>query len=100
MLILITPAAAQRIRQSAAETGLETPVLRVAAQVADDGSVDFGMGFDQARPGDTTVEVDGIFVVVAERSRELVDGTRIDFVEMEPGDFRFIFAAPGDGATA
>lgn len=94
MMITITPAAAERIRGAAEETGLEAPVLRVAAQVAEDGSLDYGMGFDQSRPGDTTVEVDGIFVVVAERSRELVDGTRIDFVEIEPGDYRFIFAAP------
>lgn len=94
MMITITPAAVERIRGAAEETGLEAPVLRVAAQVAEDGSLDYGMGFDQSRPGDTTVEVDGIFVVVAERSRELVDGTRIDFVEIEPGDYRFIFAAP------
>lgn len=99
-MISITPAAAERIRLSATESGLETPVLRVAAQVAADGSVEFGMGFDQSRPGDTTTEVDGIFVVVAERSRELVEGTRIDFVEMEPGDFRFIFAAPGEAGPA
>lgn len=95
MMITITPAAVERIRGAAEETGLEAPVLRVAAQVAEDGSLDYGMGFDQSRPGDTTVEVDGIFVVVAERSRELVDGTRIDFVEIEPGDYRFIFAAQG-----
>lgn len=94
-MITITPAAAERIRQSAAETGLATPVLRLAAQNAADGSVEFGMGFDQSRPGDTTLEIDGIFVVVAERSRELVEGVRLDFVEIEPGDFRFIFAPAG-----
>jgi iron-sulfur cluster assembly protein len=98
-MITITQAAAERIRQSARESGDGTPVLRVAAQVAADGTVDYGMGFDQSRPGDTTVELDGIFVVVAERSRELVEGTRIDFVEIEPGDFRFIFA-PADAAPA
>ncbi len=37
MLISISPVAAQRIRQSATESGLETPVLRVAAQVGEDG---------------------------------------------------------------
>lgn len=99
MLISVSKAAVERIRQSAAESKMETPVLRVAAQLGDDGSVQFGMGFDQARPGDTTVETEGVFVVVAERSRELVDGTHLDFVEVEPGDFRFIFVAPGDGAS-
>jgi iron-sulfur cluster assembly protein len=98
-MITITPAAAQRIRQSAAESGLETPVLRVAAQLAADGSVDFGMGFDQSRPGDTTSQVEGVHVVVAAQSRELLEGVVLDFVEIEPGDFRFIFApAAGTGS--
>jgi iron-sulfur cluster assembly protein len=98
-MISITQAAAERIRQSAREAGVEPPVLRVAAQRAADGSLDFGMGFDQSRPGDTTEQVEGILVVVAARSRELVEGTRIDFVEWEPGDFRFIFAPPGEDAA-
>ena len=38
-------------------------------------------------------------MVVAARSRELVEGTHIDFVEWEPGDFRFIFAPPGEDAA-
>ncbi len=42
------------------------------------------------------MKLDGIVVVVAEPSREYVEGTRIDFVEMEPGDFRFIFAPAGE----
>lgn len=95
-MITITQAAAEQIRKAAAETGDETPVLRVAAQLAADGSIDFGMGFDQARNGDTTAEVDGIQVVVAAPSRELVEGARIDFVEIEAGDYRFIFAPAGE----
>ncbi len=38
-------------------------------------------------------------MLVAEPSRELVEGTRIDFVEIEPGDFRFIFAPAGEPGT-
>lgn len=97
-MITLTQAAAAQIRQSAAESGLQAPVLRVAAQVAADGSVEFGMGFDQARPGDATAEIDGVHVVVAPRSVELLEGVVLDFVELEPGDFRFIFAPPaGEG---
>lgn len=98
-MIHITPAAAARIRQSAAESGLETPVLRVAAQAAADGSVEFGMGFDQSRPGDTTKEFEGVYVVVAARSLELLEGVVLDFAEVEPGDFRFVFARPGEAAA-
>lgn len=94
-MIEITKAAAERIRQSATESGMQAPVLRVAAQHASDGSVEFGMGFDQSRPGDTTAELEGVHVVVAARSRELLEGVVLDFVEVEPGDFRFIFAQAG-----
>ena len=95
-MITITQAAAQQIRKSAAESGVEPPVLRLAARPTTDGALDYGMGFDQSRPGDTTVEVEGIVVVVAAQSRELVEGTRVDFVELAPGEFRFIFVAPGE----
>ena len=94
-MISITQTAAERIRESAAESGVAPPVLRVAAKMTADGAVDFGMGFDQTRPGDTTIEVEGIHVVVAAASRDLVEGTKIDFVEIEPGDFRFVFAPEG-----
>ena len=95
-MITITQAAAERIRQSAAETGVETPILRVAARLASDGAVEFGMGFDQSRPGDATAEVEGVYVVVAPPSRELLEGVVLDFAEVEPGEHRFVFARPGE----
>jgi iron-sulfur cluster assembly protein len=93
-MITITPAAAEKIRLAAAESGAEMPLLRVAVQQLADGTLDYGMGFDQTRPGDAFLEVEGIMVVIAPPSQALIEGTRIDFVEIEPGDFRFIFAAP------
>lgn len=99
-MITITQAAAQQIRKSAAESGVETPLLRVAAKLAADGSVEFGMGFDQSRPGDTTAEVEGVHILVAPPSRELVEGVVLDFVEVAPGDLRFVFAQPGGAGDA
>lgn len=93
MKISISPAAAERIRAACRESGVESPLLRLAARHLDDGSLDYGMGFDQSRPGDASVEVDGIVILVAPQSQALIDGTHIDFVEIEPGDFRFIFSA-------
>jgi iron-sulfur cluster assembly protein len=98
-MITLTPAAAARIRQSASESGVETPVLRVAAQAAPDGSIEYGMGFDLSRPGDATKEFEGVHVVVAPRSVELLEGVVLDFVEIEPGEFRFVFASPGETAA-
>lgn len=92
--VTITPEAAQRMRSAYAEAG-GAGVLRVAARREDDGSVDFGLGFDERRPGDLEVACEGVAVVVAPPSRALVEGATIDFVEIAPGDFRFIFAPPG-----
>lgn len=95
-MISITQVAAEKIRMAATESGPEAPVLRIAAKLAGDGSIEFGMGFDQSRPGDVTVEVEGIVIVIAPQSSELVEGVQVDFVEVEPGDLRFIFAHPGE----
>ena len=96
-LVTITPRASERIRGAAAEAGADPAVLRLAARRAADGSVDFGLGFDEPRPGDARVESGGVVVVVAPQSRELLAGVVLDYVEVEPGDFRFVFAAPGAG---
>ena len=41
---------------------------------------------------------EGIALVVAAEHRDLLDGMTLDFVEYEPGDFRFIFINPNDAA--
>lgn len=98
MKITISPAAAERIRQAAAESGPDAPALRLAVRRLADGSLDYGMGFDASRSGDATIEVEGIEILVAPPSQVLIEGTHIDFIELEPGDFRFIFTAAGTPA--
>ena len=98
-MITITPGAAEQIRRAAAEAG-EGSILRVAARRVEDGSIDYGMGFDEWRSGDLRILCEGIALVVALPSRELVGGMTIDYVEIAPGEFRFIFAVDGgDGAA-
>jgi iron-sulfur cluster assembly protein len=92
MMLTITEEAALQIRRAAEGEG-EDATLRVAARRVEDGSIDYGLGFDRTRPGDTRVPFQGVVVVVAPGSRELLEGTTIDYVEMAPGDYRFIFAA-------
>ena len=58
------------------------------------------MGFDNPRKGDLTLASEGIALVVAEEHRALLAGMTLDFVEYEPGDFRFIFINPNDAAHA
>lgn len=93
--ITLTPDAARQILVAAQAAG-EEAVLRVAARRTADGSLDYGMGFDELRPDDLELQCEGIAVVVAPPSRVLLAGTTIDYVEVAPGDFRFVFAAPAE----
>jgi iron-sulfur cluster assembly protein len=54
------------------------------------------MGFDEARGDDRVVTSEGIALVVSPAEADLLDGMTIDYVEFEPGDFRFIFINPND----
>ncbi len=58
------------------------------------------MGFDNARKGDLALDAEGIELVVAEENADLLDGMTLDYVELEPGDFRFIFINPNDRDSA
>lgn len=93
-MITLTPAAAEQIRRAAAHAK-DVSVLRVAARQLDDGRIDYGMGFDEWRTGDIRVLCEGVAVVIAPPSRELLNGVVLDYVEIAPGDLRFVFAAPG-----
>ena len=97
----LTNAAAERIRQAAAEGGVQALALRVAARREHDGSISYGMGFDEALEGELpALQSDGVTVLIAANSKPLLQDTELDFVEMEPGQFSFVFvpqAAPKRG---
>jgi iron-sulfur cluster assembly protein len=96
----VTPAAAQQIRAAAALSDAAGMALRVAARQIADGSVEFGMGFDTPNDGDEPLEFDGVTVVVAPPCQPLLDATVLDWVELEPGAFAFIFIPPDAVADA
>lgn len=92
MMFTLTSAAAQQIQQAAADSGAEGLVLRVAARRVPDGSIDYGMGFDDMNDGDTALEIEDVHVVIAPQHMDLLEDTVLDFVELEPGEFHFIFS--------
>ena len=100
-MMTITARAAAQIRKAAdqqAQPG-EDMCLRLAAQRDDEEeSLQYAMGFDQGAEGDTRFEAEGITVVVAQASVALLSGATLDFVELNPGDWRFIFFNPNDPA--
>ena len=96
-MITITPAAAEKIQASAAEGDMQGLAMRIAAKRNPDGTIHYGMGFDDnALDGDIHVNAGGVDVVIGESSHLLLEGTTMDFVEIEPGSWQFIFMNPND----
>ena len=98
-LIIVTPEAARQIVTAAASSDAGGLALRIAASREADGSLDYAMGFDNVRKGDIAFASEGVDLLVAGEHRELLAGMTLDFVEYEPGDFRFIFVNPNDTAA-
>lgn len=97
-MFTLTSTAAMRIRQAAVEGGMQELALRVAARREGDGSITYGMGFDAPQDGEHPALLsDGVTVLIASPSQPLLQDTELDFVELEPGQFGFVFvprAAP------
>lgn len=95
-MITITPRAAEQIRHSAAATDAKGMFLRIAVRRGEDGNLDYGLGFDQKSDSDLHLTSEGIDVVISEGAKELLMGAVLDYVEINPGEFRFIFINPND----
>ena len=89
----VTPSAAEQIRKSMPEN--ETPALRIAAQVMEDGNVEVGMGFDEQREFDLEIVTNGVNILIGANSRDILEGVTLDFTEVAPGNFNFVFIPPG-----
>ena len=94
----VTPAAAAQIL-AAADTQSESTALRVAAKLDDDGEMTYGMGFDEERENDHVVECEGLQLLISPHSQALLDHATLDFVELRPGEFQFIFTNPKEGPS-
>ena len=95
-MITVTPAAAEQILDSARQAGLEGQGLRLAARLDARGTIEYGLGFDQPGEADLKVTSGGITILLAAGSAELLTGATLDFVEINPGEKRFIFINPND----
>jgi iron-sulfur cluster assembly protein len=56
----------------------------------------YAMGFDESSMEDELIRSGGVTVVIAPKEKALLQGTVLDYVELEPGDFKFIFMNPND----
>ncbi|CAK0741351.1 Iron-sulfur cluster assembly accessory protein [Gammaproteobacteria bacterium] len=95
-MIHITEPASEQIRQAARTGGMENLALRLAVRQLPDGTLDYGMGFDDPKPDDAHIEVSGLTIIIAPQHQALLQDLVLDYVELSPGDFRFIFQNPND----
>jgi len=99
-MFTLTPAAAEQIlsaatSQQASDEPPSLPSLRVAAKI-EDGEIVYGMGFDDERQHDAIIQTSGVTLLIAPSSQELLAGATLDFVELHPGEFQFVFINPND----
>lgn len=99
-MIKITPEAAKQIQISAQQGKAENLALRIAATKNEDGSIHYGIGFDESKEGDIAVTSEGVKIIVSTLSSDLLKDTTLDFVELEPGKNQFIFMNPNDPSYA
>ncbi|MDW3096192.1 MAG: iron-sulfur cluster biosynthesis family protein [Gammaproteobacteria bacterium] len=97
--VSITETAAQQVKKSAVESQTDNLPLRIAVTVQPNGSFHYGMGFDDvgnANGEDINYHSNGIDIVIAKTSYELLKGTVVDYAELEPKQFHFVFLNPND----
>ncbi len=95
-LFTVTKSAADQIRSAAQEDGTQEMALRIAASTKTDGSLDYAIGFDVPAENDVLVSSEGVRVLIGREDVDLLEGATMDYVELEPGQFRFIFLNPND----
>jgi iron-sulfur cluster assembly protein len=87
----LTPTAAQQIQQAAQTSGAVEMALRIAAKMDAQGELQYGMGFDEPQDEDMRLDLEGVAVLIGNESQALLSDTLLDFVELEPGEFNFVF---------
>jgi iron-sulfur cluster assembly protein len=92
----LTAAAAEQVQKAARQGGTEGMSLRLAAQQNPDGTIEYRMGFDEVTEDDIRMSCDGVDVVMAPEYVPLLDEATMDFVEIDSGQFHFIFLNPKD----
>ena len=99
-MFTLSRAAARQVQHSASASPEQELTLRIAAKLDVDGSIQYGMGFDGAKDDDIQLEFEGVLVVIGPEFHELLLDTLLDYVELQPGEFNFIFSRsrPTQGA--
>ncbi len=92
----VTEAAAEQVKRAAQQSGTEGMALRLAAKRNEDGSIEYLIGFDEAKDEDISFNSTGVDIVMAPEYGPLLDQATMDYVQLDEGDRQFIFHNPID----
>lgn len=101
-MITLTPKAAEQIKRDMPphEEGNVVLGLRLGARRLSDGDIEYVMGVDEQREFDFEIAIFGVNILIGPKSRDLLEGITLDFVEIEPNQFGFIFIPPREKSAA
>lgn len=95
--LTLTENAAKQISESATQSGEKNTAIRFAVEKLESGKFRYAMGFDDVKDSeDVAYQSQGVNIVVATNSVELLKGTTMDFVELDSGEKQFVFLNPND----
>ncbi len=93
-MVTVTPNAAKQILEYAAGANdLDGMSLRIGARLANDGSVEYALGFDKMRDNDMQINSEGVSLLINEANGALLNGVTLDFDQVD-GEPSFIFINP------
>lgn len=96
-MFTLSAAAAEQIKESAKQNQSEGLPLRIAAKKNVDGSIHYGVGFeDNTKEEDIAFKSHDITILIAPQSMQLLNGTEMDYVSMDNNELQFIFKNPND----
>jgi iron-sulfur cluster assembly protein/iron-sulfur cluster insertion protein len=78
-MITLTSRAAKQVRSMQAELNVPAKRLRVLVESGGCSGFQYGMSFDDAKPGDAEFESEGVPILVDPASLAYLDGSAIDF---------------------
>jgi len=78
-MITLTARAANRVRAMLAEAGTPARPLRVLVESGGCSGFQYGMSFDDPKPGDTSCESEGVSILLDPSSLAYLQGSEVDF---------------------
>ena len=95
-MLKITESAANHIKEQSSQANADGLVLRIAAKTNQDGSFEYGLGFDEVKDGDLQSTQHDVGLIFDPQSNELLEEATLDYAQLDDGQMSFIFINPID----